>query len=114
MQKVNGVPVWGAPLDNAVEQMAASVQTASEKLGQTSGEVDGASGAVVSMSSDVSEATQKLGKTAETLDDAAEQLASSLSHLNRSLVELEKTMKAIQRMPFIKGQVKKVDGEDGG
>ena len=23
MQKVNGVPVWGAPLDNAVEQMAA-------------------------------------------------------------------------------------------
>ena len=23
MQKVNTVPVWGAPLDNAVEQMAA-------------------------------------------------------------------------------------------
>ncbi len=95
----------------SVEGMAASVESASDKLGVTSGEIDGASGAVVTMSGDVSTATEKLGKTADTLDDAAQDLASSLVHLNGALVELERTMKAIQRMPLIKGQVKKVDQE---
>ncbi len=90
-----------------IDHMAKSVESASKELTVTATEINNASGSVVTMAGDVGVVSEKLGKTADTLDGATQKLAVSLDHLNGSLVELEKTMRAIQKLPLIKGQIKK-------
>ena len=98
----------------SVERMAEKVEAAAVALERSAASVDDAGAAVVEGAQHIATASEALGGTAVSVDRSAEKLANSLDRLDRGLVELEKTMRAIQRIPFVKGAAKKEEREADG
>jgi len=95
-----------------VDKMAKAVESASAEISVMTTDIKPATGSIVNMAGDVGTATDKLASTAANFDTVAQNLSASLGNLNASLAELGKTMKAIQRLPLIKGAVKKDEKDE--
>ncbi len=96
-----------------VGEMTTNVISASESLSATSAVLDRVAGSVdgsiKSSAGSIDESTGYLKSTSQDVNTSAKEMQVTMGKLNESLKELEKTLKAIQGMPLVRGQVKKMD-----
>lgn len=93
----------------AIDRMAGSVESAAGALRETTPGLDEAAGAVVSSAGSIGEASTALTQTASSVDDSASKLADSLQRLDAGLVEMERTLQAIQKLPLMRGAVRRTE-----
>ena len=93
----------------AIDRMAGSVESAAGALRETTPGLDEAAGAVVSSAGSIGEASTALTQTATSVDDSASKLADSLQRLDAGLVEMERTLQAIQKLPLMRGAVRRTE-----
>jgi len=93
----------------AIDRMAGSVESAAGALRETTPGLDEAAGAVVSSAGSIGEASTALTQTATSVDDSASKLADSLQRLDAGLGEMERTLQAIQKLPLMRGAVRRTE-----
>jgi len=96
-----------------VDAMTTHLITASDSMASTSGVIDtvadSVDGSIKGTARSIDKSAGYLKSTAEDVSTSTAEMTQSLSMLNDSLLELDKTLKAIQGMPLVRGQVKKMD-----
>ena len=95
-----------------VDRMANDLSAAARELQGTGVALTQAAQPLASAGTDLSKVAIGLEGSTQKLDGALDALAKSLSSLDRSMQQLDKTLVAIQNMPIVRGQVKKLDRED--
>ncbi len=96
----------------SVDAMAVRVEAAAVALERSAGNVDRAGVAIVDGAGQIGQASEALAHTAGSVERSADRLAASLDRLDAGMAELEKTLRAIQRMPFVRGAAKKEEREE--
>jgi ABC-type transporter Mla subunit MlaD len=95
-----------------VDSMATDLSAAAKELQGTGIALTQAAQPLASAGTDLSKVAMGLQGSTQKLDGALDALAKSLSSLDSSMQQLDKTLVAIQNMPIVRGQVKKLDRED--
>jgi ABC-type transporter Mla subunit MlaD len=97
-----------------IDRMATDLSAAAKELQGTGVALTEAAQPLASAGSELSTVAVGLQGSTQKLDGALVALTKSLSNLDRSMQQLDKTLVAIQHMPIVRGQVKKLDREEEG
>lgn len=102
----------------ALTRMAGSLEGTAAAMEKSATGLDAAVTDVASVTRELTGTTEDISKASLAVADGAGSMSSAMSglpatldNLNASLVELEKTLRAIQGLPLVKGQVKKIEQE---
>lgn len=90
-----------------VDSMAKQLEQTALVLDSSAVSLAGASEKVATIAEPIERTATALDRTAGGVDVAVQRLVTSTEQLNEALVELGATMRAIQKLPLIRGQVKK-------
>jgi len=94
-----------------VDRMANDLSTAAKELQGTGAALTEAAEPLSSAGSNLSQVAVSLEGSTRKLDGALDALTQSLGNLDRSMQQLDRTLVAIQHMPIVRGQVRKLDKE---